>query len=544
MKPTENLAKRGAQMPQRMAIARRDLLVLSVLFGSVALFVWNGNTLFWNVIAGRDDAFGTGVKVASVALTLNVALILFGWRRYVDLQHESEARGIEEQRAHQVAATDAVTGLLNRKGFADEVQTLGMTVEGDGRAIVILSLQMQRFKTINDRHGYDIGDELLRRIAAAMLVEVPGEGVTARLSGDEFAVAMALPQADVARAEGIGEALLRGMARTYDIDGTLAQVGAYAGIALHNGGGGRLGRVADLLRRADIALDHARTARAARPIWFDDGMERALIAQGELEHAMRVGLEHDQFHAAFEPQIDLVTGRISGFEVLARWEHPTLGSIGPTRFIPIAEDIGVIGRLSEQIILEALTAARGWSPEISVSVNISPTQLGDPWLAQKLLRVMVEAGFPAERLVVEITESSLFADMELARSVVASLKSQGVRLALDDFGTGFSSLSHLRSLPLDVIKIDRSFISTMCVDRESAAIVKAVTALAGAIGVPVTAEGIEDAETNDAVRALGAHTGQGWYFGKPMTAEQAGDLLLREQAEREAEALPEQKRRA
>jgi diguanylate cyclase (GGDEF)-like protein len=518
----------------RVATARRDLLVIAVLVGSVALLLWNGNTLFQTVVAGRDDQFGAGVRVASIALTLNVALILFGWRRYADLQHEAELRATGERRAAVLAATDSVTGLANRKGFADGVGVLARQVARSGEALIIFSLQMQRFKTINDRHGYDIGDTLLRRIAEALTAEVTEGAVVARLSGDEFAVALVLPQSGLMQAERIGEALLHGMARTFQIEGTLAQVGAFGGIAVQRPG--QPSRAADLLRRADIALDHARTARSAKVVWFDDGMERALIAQGELEHAIRMGLEHGQFHPVFEPQVDLATGRIIGFEVLARWRHPTGGEIGPDRFIPVADEIGVIGQLSEQVIAAALRLARHWDSSVSLSVNISPSQLSDPWLAHRLLLMLTETGFPAERLVVEITEGSLFADMDLARSLVANLKTQGVRLALDDFGTGFSSLSHLRALPLDAIKIDRSFVSTIGSDRESAAIVKAVTALAGAIGVPVTAEGIEDAATHEAVLALGAHTGQGWYFGKPMTAEQAGLLLVREAGERSADA--------
>ncbi len=526
----------------RLAAARRDLLVIAVLIGSVAVFLWNGNSLMWTVLDGRNDAFRHGVRIISAALTLNVALIFFSWRRYVDLQHESKSRADGESRAATLAATDSITGLVNRKGFADGVQALANQAERDGRSLVILSLQMQRFKTINDRHGYDIGDALLRRIAAALLAEVPVGAVTGRLSGDEFAVALAMAPEHIAAAEPLCELLLRGMARTYDIEGTLAQVGAFAGIAVQ--AHGDTVRTANLLRRADIALDGARTARAARPVWFDEGMERALIAQSELEHAMRIGLEHGQFYPVFEPQVDLAAGRIIGFEVLARWNHPTCGTIGPDCFIPIAEEIGVIGTLSEQIILAALRAARGWDPAITLSVNISPSQLGDPWLAHRLLGLLTQAGFPAERLVVEVTEGSLFSDMELARSLVANLKTQGVRMALDDFGTGFSSLSHLRSLPLDVIKIDRSFVSTLCQDRESEAIVKAVCALAGAIGMPVTAEGIEDADTLAAVLALGAHTGQGWFFGKPMSAEQAGELLVRDADEGRRTARPKSRRSA
>jgi EAL domain-containing protein (putative c-di-GMP-specific phosphodiesterase class I) len=274
-------------------------------------------------------------------------------------------------------------------------------------------------------------------------------------------------------------------------------------------------------------MDHARSGRVGRPVWFDAGMERALIAHGEIEQGIRFGLEHNQFLPYFEPQVDLATGAIVGFEVLARWNHPLSGIIAPDVFIPVAEEIGLIGRLSEQVIADALREAAAWDPTVKISVNISPSQLADGWLAQRIVRILAETAFPAERLVVEITESSLFADIDLARTIVTSLKNQGIRLALDDFGTGFSSLSHLRSLPFDTIKIDRSFVSNINSKRESVAIVRAVTTLASALSVPVCVEGIEDEATYDTVIRLGCAVGQGWYFGKPMPAEQARDLLIR-----------------
>jgi EAL domain-containing protein (putative c-di-GMP-specific phosphodiesterase class I) len=279
------------------------------------------------------------------------------------------------------------------------------------------------------------------------------------------------------------------------------------------------------LRRADIAMDHARSGRVARAIWFDDGMERALIAHGEIEQGIRHGLEHGQFVPYFEPQVDLSNGEIVGFEVLARWIHPLSGVIGPDVFIPVAEEIGLIGRLSEQVITEALREAANWDAKLKISVNISPSQLADGWLAQRVVRILSETAFPAERLVIEVTESSLFADLDLARTIATSLKNQGIRLALDDFGTGFSSLSHIRSLPFDIIKIDRSFVSNIHTKRESAAIIRAVTTLAAALSVPVCVEGIENHEAYNAVSLLGCAIGQGWYFGKPMPAEQVRGLL-------------------
>ena len=334
--------------------------------------------------------------------------------------------------------------------------------------------------------------------------------------------------------ERLAEQLLSTVTRPFEAEGLLVQVGAFLGIATSNP---EEGQIPDFLRRADIALDRAKSARSARPVWFDEGMERALIVHSEIEQGIRHGLEHGQFVPFFEPQVDLRTGEVIGFEVLARWEHPLTGLIEPDRFIPVAEEHGLIGRLSEQVILAALTQAADWDPAIKLSVNISPTQLTDSWLAQRIVRLLSEAGFPAERLVVEITESSLFADLDLAKQIVTGLKNQGVKLALDDFGTGFSSLAHLRSLPFDVIKIDRSFVSTLQDDRESAAIVRAVTTLADAIGVPVTVEGIEDAATHAAVAGFGCAVGQGWYFGKPMSGDQAAAMLRSRDAKTDSPAV-------
>lgn len=504
-----------------LASARRDVLVLGILIAAVVMLIWNGSEFFQRLaFAGKE--LGPGLKIASVALTLNVALILFGWRRYVDLQHEAEMRKEGEARAALIASTDGMTGLLNRKGFADEGEELRRTAHEAGQSLVIFSLQLNRFKAVNDRHGYDVGDGMLRMIAAS-LEQGAGPGpLVARLAGDEFAIALAVPKEEFANVELLAEKLLKSVTRPFEAEGRLVQVGAFLGIAASNPDEGQ---IPDFLRRADIALDRAKSARSARPIWFDEGMERALIVHSEIEQGIRYGLEHGQFVPFFEPQVDLGTGEIIGFEVLARWEHPLSGLIEPDRFIPVAEEHGLIGRLSEQVILSALVQAADWDPSIKISVNISPTQLTDSWLAQRIVRLLAEAGFPAERLVVEITESSLFADLDLAKQIVASLKNQGVRLALDDFGTGFSSLAHLRSLPFDVIKIDRSFVSTIQNDRESAAIVRAVTTLADAIGVPVTVEGIEDAATHAAVAGFGCAFGQGWYFGKPMSGDQAAALL-------------------
>ena len=505
----------------RLITARRDVVVLTVLITAVMMLIWNGSAFFHNLPLS-EDRFGPELRLASTALTLNVALILFGWRRYVDLQHEAEMREEQERRATVLATTDPITGLYNRKGFADRAGQLCIDAGDRGDQLVVISFQVHRFKSINDQHGYETGDRLLKTISVALADALGSEAVLARLGGDEFAVALALPSDDIGRADAFAETVLQTVSRPLLFEERIIQVGAFAGIA---SAAASDARIPDILRRADIAMDHARTGRVARPVWFDAGMERALIAHGEIEQGIRFGLEHGQFVPHFEPQVDLKTGEIVGFEVLARWIHPLSGVIGPDVFIPVAEEIGLIGRLSDEVIGEALRQAASWDPDVKISVNISPFQLADGWLAQRIIKTLSETGFPAERLVIEITESSLFADLDLARSIVTSLKNQGIRLALDDFGTGFSSLAHLRSLPFDIIKIDRSFVTNIHSKRESSAIVRAVTTLASALQVPVCVEGIENEESYRAVVGLGCEIGQGWYFGKPMPADDARELL-------------------
>ena len=501
--------------------ARRDAVVLTILITAVLLLIWNGSAFFNHIRIGGTE-FEADIRIASTALTLNVALILFGWRRYIDLQHEAEIRAEQERRATLLATTDPTTGLYNRKGFADSAGQLCVEAGARHDNLVIISFQIQRFKTVNDQHGYEAGDWLLKSIARALTVELGDEAVIARLSGDEFAVAVALGSAEMDRADELADTVLRTVTHPLLLNERIIQVGAFAGIASASAADAS---IPDILRRADIAMDRARSGRVARPVWFDAGMERALIAQGEIEQGIRFGLENGQFVPFFEPQVDLATGEVVGFEVLARWKHPLSGLIGPDVFIPVAEEIGLIGRLSEQVISEALREAVAWDPTIKVSVNISPSQLTDGWFAQRIVRILSETSFPAERLVVEITESSLFADIDLARTIVTSLKNQGVRLALDDFGTGFSSLAHIRSLPFDIIKIDRSFVANLNSKRESAAIIRAVTTLAAALSVPVCVEGIENEDAYKAVVRLGCAIGQGWYFGKPIAAEGARELL-------------------
>jgi predicted signal transduction protein with EAL and GGDEF domain len=312
------------------------------------------------------------------------------------------------------------------------------------------------------------------------------------------------------------------MAQPFDAEGFRVHISCSIGIARSDFD---CSSIDALMRSADIAMYSAKKGGRSRYAWFDQSMERELQTRNELESGLRAAIPRGEIVPYFEQQIDLKTGKLHGFEVLARWEHPTRGLISPELFIPIAEETGMIADMSLSIMHQAFAAARDWDPSLSLSVNISPWQLRDAWLAQKIIKVMTETGFPANRLEIEITESALFDNLALAQSIVGSLKNQGARLALDDFGTGYSSLAHLRALPFDRIKIDKSFVISLNESADSAAIVNAIASLGESLNLPITAEGVEDASIEARLKALGCAKAQGWYYGKPLSVIAARKLL-------------------
>lgn len=247
-------------------------------------------------------------------------------------------------------------------------------------------------------------------------------------------------------------------------------------------------------------------------------MENELRLRNELESAIRRGVLQGKFVPFYEQQIDLETGELAGFEMLARWKSPIYGLVSPDVFIPIAEEMDMISELSECLIRQALQDAKAWNPRLSLSVNISPLQMRDPWFAQRLLNLLIESGFPAQRLEIEITESCLHKNIAAVRTIVSSLKNQGIRICLDDFGTGYSSLAQLRSLPFDRLKIDRSFVAKMSKEAGTTNLVEAIISLGKGLSLPVTAEGIEDSCALEALRKLGELKGQGYLYGQPEDA--------------------------
>jgi diguanylate cyclase (GGDEF)-like protein len=504
------------------ASARRDVLGGAITVAAILMFIGTGSQVLSRILrdylGGKADPDQTLV----IALLLNVALILFGWRRHRDLTREVSVRTAAEERANVLASKDPLTGFLNRRSLAEEGAAMFVRAERRHKAMALMMLDLDHFKTINDMHGHGVGDSLLRSVAVEIAAALPDTALAARFGGDEFCCAMLFDPENPDSVERIAERLVARMGQPFHVDGLHLNITASLGIARSDA---NCPSIDALLRAADIALYAAKNSGRNRHAWFDISMERELQARNEMESALRIAIPRGEIVPYFDQQIDLTTGRLTGFEVLARWEHPQRGLIDAEHFVGIAEETGMIADLSMTVMRQAFAAARDWHPVLTLAVNISPWQLKDAWLAQKIIKLLTETGFPPSRLEVEITESALFENMALAQSVVGSLKNQGIKLALDDFGTGYSSLAHLRALPFDRIKIDKSFVMSINQNPESAAIVNAITRLGDSLNLSITAEGIEDQATEERLRSLGCSRGQGYCFGRPLSAANARRLL-------------------
>jgi diguanylate cyclase (GGDEF)-like protein len=506
----------------RSESARRDIVAGGIVVAAILLFVGTGGNVMQSVVRMLVGLGGGPDRVLSAALILNIALILFGWRRYDDLNREIRERTEAEQRARYLADTDPLTGFLNRRALLARGQALIGRAMTEKRQVALFLMDLDHFKTVNDIHGHAAGDRVLQVAADRITATLPPTATKARLGGDEFVAMLTFEPSARADIEALAAELVVALETPVAHDAQQIRVGGSLGISLADESSMTM---ETMVRQADIAMYHCKEAGRNRHCWFEPGMEMAVQIRNQIENGIRDGMPRGEFIPYFEPQVDIASGRLAGFEMLMRWESPEYGMIPPERFIPVAEESGLIGELSLQVIRAAMDAAKSWDPSIMLAVNISPQQLKDPWFSQKLTKLLVEAGFPASQLEVEITESSLFENLPLVRSIVTSLKNQGVSLSLDDFGTGYSSLSHLRALPFDRIKIDRSFIVAMRGNPDAQAIVVAIVRLGESLAMPITAEGVEDEETAVELTRLGCAKGQGWHFGRPASADDTARLL-------------------
>lgn len=424
-----------------------------------------------------------------------------------------------EIRIRHMAYHDALTDLPNRLQLSEKLEELLLAVAEDQGAVAVLCLDLDNFKIINDTLGYQVGDGLLRMVGAR-IAEVAEGHFVARMGGDEFCVL--LQGGAAASATEVAEALIERLDEPFTIEGHFLRAGASIGIAYAPDDG----LVADdLLKHADLALYAAKAAGRGRFRHFTADLDEEANLRRAVEMDLHRALAGGEFELYFQPLFDLASNRFSAFEALIRWNHPERGLVGPGEFIAIAEETGLIVPIGEWVLKEACRQATKWPEEIRVAVNFSTVQFRNAGLVNLVFQTLAQTCLAPDRLEIEITESLFLESNGPVLETLNGLKQIGVRIALDDFGTGFSSLSYLRRFPFDKIKIDRSFILELLSERQAGAVVKAITELAAALNMETTAEGVEEFEQVDALRAFGCTNVQGYLFSEPVPSSDVATLL-------------------
>ena len=434
----------------------------------------------------------------------------------VNFRDVTDRKALEDQLAHQ-AFHDPLTGLANRALLLDRVDHAVAQRRRSAAHLAVIYLDLDDFKTVNDGLGHEAGDQLLRAVAGRISSVVRPGDTASRLGGDEFAVLLEnLP--NPAMAYEIGGRLLEALHEPFDLCGGVV-VNASIGIAVATENEDAAG----LLRNADLAMYRAKNAGKGRFEIYEAGMHAQVLARMELKTDLRRALEAGEFVPVYQPIVDLDTGIVNGVEALLRWHHRDGRVISPAEFIPVAEETGLIVQIGSCVLHQACRDAAAWRDELgdaaprTVSVNLSPRQIQDAGLVEDVRMALELSGLDPSALLLEITESVLVDDTELAASTLGQLKALGVGIALDDFGTGYSSLTYLDLFPVDVLKIDKSFIdSLVATQSDGSPLVAAIVNLGTMLGLRVTAEGIEGARQLERLQGMGCQQGQGYYFAKPM----------------------------
>ena len=438
----------------------------------------------------------------------------------VTITDVTEQRKAEARITH-MAHHDALTGLPNRVLFHDHLDETLLRVRRYAENLAVLCLDLDHFKDVNDTLGHAAGDRLLVEVADRLRVCLRGSDMAARFGGDEFAL-LQIGLAGQHEAGALAERIVTLLSEPYDIEGQQALIGASAGIALAPADGET---AEQLLTNADIALYQAKEGGRGTFRFFEPGMDADLRARRTLELDLRKALAVGEFELYYQPLVTLETSVIYGFEALLRWHHPVRGMVAPAEFIPLAEETGLIVPIGEWVLRQACAGAAAWPDDLKVSVNFSPVQFKKGNLPQLVVAALASSGLPAERLELEITESTLLVESETNLATLHSLRALGVTIAMDDFGTGYSGLSYLRAFPFDRIKIDRSFISELGESRDCTAIVRAIADLGSHLGIPTLAEGAETEKQLAWVRETGCTEMQGYLFSRPIPASEIAKLL-------------------
>jgi diguanylate cyclase (GGDEF)-like protein len=432
-----------------------------------------------------------------------------------------------EREITRLARFDSLTGLPNRAMMRQTLEEALRNAAHRQRGCALLMIDLDRFKNVNDTLGHPVGDALLREVAERLKAVMGNHGQVGRLGGDEFQAV--LPgTVDIGLLESLARTLIEQVSRPYSIEDHKVMIGASVGIAI--GDPGRASADA-LVRNADLALYAAKAAGRGTHRLYEPSMHSEAAERQLLENDLRQAIERGELAVHYQPIVRTAGEEISGFEALVRWQHPSRGPISPDKFIPLAEEAGLIGRIGEWVLETALAEAAHWPDHVRVAVNLSPLQFNDPHVVNMVAKHLRSTGVRAERLELEITEGVFLAEGDSTDETFAKLKKLGVRLALDDFGTGYSSLGYLKKAPFDKIKIDQSFVrgaASSTTTNRNAAIIRAIVTLAETLDMDTCAEGVETHDDLQLIRELGVSMVQGYIFGQPAPAETARELANRE----------------
>jgi diguanylate cyclase (GGDEF)-like protein len=409
------------------------------------------------------------------------------------------------------ATHDSLTGLPNRELFADRLKIALHRAERRSETVAVLFLDLDEFKSVNDSLGHDVGDQLLVTVARRLEANLHAEDTAARLGGDEFAILLeAVDARDAAR---VAERLRGVIGAPVEIRGHELAVSASIGVATAAAAG------SDLLRDSDLAMYQAKSAGKNRCETFRSSMHTVVVERLAMEADLKRAIEQDELRLDYQPIVALGTGKIAGVEALLRWHHPERGLVAPASFIPLAEETGLIISVGQWVLRQACRQGVAWQrlrPALAMSVNLSSVQLDDPGFNAQLAQTLAVTGLEPRSLILEITENVLMRDVEATRTALNEIKELGVQLAVDDFGTGYSSLQYLRGFPIDILKIDKSFVDGVAGASDESALARAIIDLGNSFQLRVVAEGIENREQLDKLRALGCDLGQGFYIARPM----------------------------